>query len=150
MLKGCPDDGPAMDVDAGGRLHVVWPTVVTDQGAGQKVLFYASSVDGRAFTVRTRLPVEGQANHPQIAIARDGTLMLAWDEVQGSERRIVVARSEGDGSSAGPVFRRDRSAGDHVGVYPAIALTPTTSIVAWTSGAPAESSIRVLLMRAVH
>jgi hypothetical protein len=144
MLQGCPDDGPAMDVDPGGGIHIVWPTVVTDQGAGQKVLFYASSVDGRTFTPRIRLPVEGQANHPQIAIARDGTLMLAWDEVQGSERRIVVARAQGDGLPAEPVFRRDRSAGDHVGVYPAIALTPTTSIVAWTGGAPAESSIRVL------
>ena len=150
MLQGCPDDGPAMDVDRGGRIHIVWPTVVTDQGAGQKVLFYASSVDGRRFTPRTRLPVEGQANHPQIAIARDGTLMLAWDEVQGSQRRIVVARSAGDEASAVPAFRRDRSADEAVGVYPAIALTPTTSIVAWTSGAPAESSIRVLRLRAVH
>jgi hypothetical protein len=51
---------------------------------------------------------------------------------------------------AAPVFRRDRSAADQIGVYPAIALTPTTSIVAWTSGAPAESSIRVRQMRAVH
>jgi hypothetical protein len=139
-----------MAVDAGGGLHIVWPTVVTDQGAGQKVLFYASSVDGRAFTARTRLPVEGQANHPQMAIARDGTLMLAWDEVHGSQRRIVVARSEGDGLPAAPAFRRDPSMSDQVGVYPAIALTPTTTIVAWTSGAPAESSIRVLRMRAVH
>jgi hypothetical protein len=124
--------------------------VVTDQGVGQKVLIYAASADGRTFTSRTRLPVEGQANHPQIAIARDGTLMLAWDEVNGSARRIVIARSEGDGMSAAPGFRRDRSAGDQVGVYPAIALTPTTSIVAWTSGAPAESSIRVLRTRVVH
>jgi hypothetical protein len=150
MLQGCPDDGPAMDVDGGGRVHIVWPTVVTDQGAGEKVLFYASSVDGRRFTARTRLPVEGQANHPQIAIARDGTLILAWDEVQGARRRIVVARSEGDEVSVAPVFRRDRSAGQYVGIYPAIALTPTTSIVAWTSGAPADSSIHVRRMRAVH
>ena len=150
MLQGCPDDGPAMDVDRGGRIHVVWPTVVADQGAGQKVLFYAASDDGRTFTPRARLPVTGQANHPQIAVARDGTLLLAWDEVSGSTRRIVIARSAGDGLAAAPGFRRDQSAADQVGVYPAIALTPTTSIVAWTSGAPAESSIRVRQMRAVH
>jgi hypothetical protein len=150
MLEGCPDDGPAMAVDRDGRIHIVWPTVVTDQAAGQKVLFYAASDDGRTFTARTRLPVEGQANHPQIAIARDGTLMLTWDEVNGSERRIVIASSGAAGLPAAPVFRRDRSAGDQVGVYPAMALTPTTTIVAWTSGAPAESSIRVRRMRAVH
>ena len=151
MLQGCPDDGPAMDVDGSGRVHVVWPTVVTNsEGAGQKVLFHASSADGGTFTARTRLPVEGQANHPQIAVARDGTLVLAWDEVHGTERRIVVATSSDAGLSAVPVFRRDQSTGDQSGVYPAIALTPTHSIVAWTSGAPAESTIRVLRLPAVH
>lgn len=147
MLQGCPDDGPAMDVDQGRLVHIVWPTVVTDQGAPQKVLFHASSADGRTFTSRTRLPVEGQANHPQIAAARDGTLLLAWDEVQDARRRIVVARA---GPGSPPVFRRDESIGDRTGVYPAIALTPTTAIVAWTSGAPAESTIEVLRMRADH
>jgi len=131
-------------------MHVVWPTVVTNDGAGQKVLFHASSADGRTFTARTRVPVEGQANHPQIAVARDGTLVLAWDEVHGTERRIVVATSSDAGLSAVPVFRRDQSTGDQSGVYPAIALTPTHSIVAWTSGAPAESTIRVLRLAAVH
>lgn len=150
MLQGCPDDGPAMDVDGSGRVHVVWPTVVENDGAGQKVLFHASSADGRTFTARTRLPVEGQANHPQIAVARDGTLVLAWDEVHGAERRIVVATSSDAGLSAVPAFRRDQSTGDQSGVYPAIALTPTHSIVAWTSGAPAESTIRVLRLPAVH
>jgi hypothetical protein len=149
MLQGCPDDGPAMDIERSGRVHIVWPTVVADSGEPQKVLFHASSVDGRTFTPRTRLPVEGQANHPQIAVARDGTLLLAWDEVQNAVRRIVVARADSDGSSLLPEFRRDRSIGDRTGVYPAIALTPTTSIVAWTSGA-AQSTIDVLRMRAVH
>jgi hypothetical protein len=139
-----------MAIDHGGRVHVVWPTVVTEQGTPQKVLFHASSTDGRTFTGRTRLPVEGQANHPQVAVARDGTLLLAWDEVQDARRRIVVARADPGGNAAPPVFRRDGSIGDRIGVYPAIALTPTTAIVAWTSGAPAASTIGVLRRRAVH
>ena len=151
MLQGCPDDGPAMDVDHRGRVHIVWPTVVTEQGAPQKVLFHASSTDdGGTFTSRTRLPVDGQANHPQIAVARDGTLLLAWDEVQDARRRVVVARADPVDHAAPPVFRRDGSIGDRSGVYPAIALTPTTSIVAWTSGAPADSTIEVLRAPAVH
>jgi hypothetical protein len=149
MLQGCPDDGPAMGTDADGRVHVVWPTVVTEQGAPQKVLFHAASLDGRTFTARTRLPVEGQANHPQIGVARDGTLLLAWDEVHGGSRRIVVARGTG-GSPAPPVFRRDQSLGDRAGVYPAIALTPTTAIVAWTTGSPADSTIDVLRVPVVR
>jgi hypothetical protein len=150
MLQGCPDDGPAMAVEDNGRVHVVWPTVVTEQGAPQKVLFYASAADGRTFSARTPLPVEGQANHPQIAVARDGTLLLAWDEVHGGDRRIALARSNAGGNPAPPVFRRDRSAGDRIGVYPAIALTPTTSIAAWTSGSPAASTIAVLRTPALH
>ena len=115
MLQGCPDDGPAMGAEERGRVHIVWPTVVTDQGTPQKVLFHASSVDGRTFTARTRLPVEGQANHPQIAVARDGMLLLAWDEVHGGERRIVVARGRqgwrefgAAGFPARPIGRRSR------------------------------------------
>jgi hypothetical protein len=152
MLQGCPDDGPAMGAEERGRVHIVWPTVVTDQGTPQKVLFHAASVDGRTFTARTRLPVEGQANHPQIAVARDGMLLLAWDEVHEGERRVVVARgtARGDGGDSTPVFQRDQSLGDPAGVYPAIALTPTTAIVAWTSGSPADSTIAVLRMPAVR
>ena len=150
MLQGCPDDGPAMDVDGSGRVHVVWPTVVTNESAGQKVLFHASSADGRTFTARTRVPVEGQANHPQITVARDGTLVLAWDEVHGTERRIVVATSSDAGIVGSTGFPARSIHRRSVGVYPAIALTPTHSIVAWTSGAPAESTIRVLRLPAVH
>jgi hypothetical protein len=77
-------------------------------------------------------------------------LLRAWDYVDGAGGRIVVARADAAGNPSSRVFRRDRSAGDRAGVYPAIALTPTTSIVAWTSGAPAASTIEVLRMRAVH
>ena len=40
----------------------------------------------------TPLPVEGQAHHPQLAAAHDGTLVIAWDEVLEGRRRIVTAR----------------------------------------------------------
>ena len=30
VLEGCPDDGPAIAVDAKNRVHIVWPTLVTD------------------------------------------------------------------------------------------------------------------------
>ena len=31
VLEGCPDDGPAMAVDAKGRVHIVWPTLITEK-----------------------------------------------------------------------------------------------------------------------
>src|SRR5262249_7114125 len=30
VLEGCPDDGPAIAVDAAGRVHIVWPTLITE------------------------------------------------------------------------------------------------------------------------
>jgi hypothetical protein len=50
-LEGCPDDGPAMAVDAANTVHLVWPTLVTDGPQGQPSIgiFYATSAEGGAF-----------------------------------------------------------------------------------------------------
>src|SRR5262245_26850313 len=82
MLEGCPDDGPAMVVDAANRIHIVWPTLVTDTAGGDPTiaLFYASSIDGKTFTARERIPTEGMPHHPTLAIGGDGSLVAAWDE----------------------------------------------------------------------
>jgi hypothetical protein len=83
-------------VDAAGATHIVWPTLVkpaTPYGEPRLALFYATSRDGVSFSPRTALPTEGAAHHPQIAAARDGSLALAWDEVEGGGRHAVVARA---------------------------------------------------------
>ena len=63
QLDGCPEDGPAIAVDAKGRTHMVWPTLASEQGAPAFELFYAMSVDdlasrergeGQTFTARER------------------------------------------------------------------------------------------------
>lgn len=54
VLEGCPDDGPAMAVDAKNRIHIVWPTLITEAGEQTIALFYATSADGRRFTPRKR------------------------------------------------------------------------------------------------
>lgn len=141
MLEGCPDDGPAMAVDSGGRVHVVWPAVVTERATPTKVLFHAMSTDGRVFTARQRIPTEGQANHPQLAIGADGTLRMAWDEAGGGKRAIIQGRGVLD--QTGRVsFTRTPLAGEP-GVYPMVAPTPSGALVAWTTGAPSESVIKV-------
>ena len=35
VLEGCPDDGPAMAVDAKDRVHIVWPTLITEEARGR-------------------------------------------------------------------------------------------------------------------
>ena len=71
QIDACPDDGPAMTVDAGGVLRITWPTLVTDGGA-KRVIFEATSRDGGAtFSPRTRVDAaEGGAAHPRIATGR--------------------------------------------------------------------------------
>src|SRR6185295_8943795 len=71
-LEGCPDDGPAMAVDAQGVVHVVWPTLVTEGGTQTIALFHALSGDGRRFSARQRIPSQGVPHHPQVALAGDG------------------------------------------------------------------------------
>jgi hypothetical protein len=144
MLQGCPDDGPAMAVDARGTAHIVWPTVVTEGDATRKVLFHAATSDGRSFSARAPLPVEGQAHHPQLAVAHDGTLVAAWDEVLDGRRRIVTARGRSE-AHGGLRFERDAHVVDG-GVYPATAVTTATVVVAWTAGPPDASTIQVRRM----
>jgi hypothetical protein len=142
-LNGCPDDGPAMAVDARGTVHVAWPTLVGDAPDGKPSIgvFYARSVDGRAFGPRVRLPTEGVPHHPQIARS-GGALYLAWDELTGASRQVVVAERPASEAPDAPFVRTVLGAGAP-GVYPSIIAAGRGVIVAWTSSIPDGAVIRV-------
>ena len=146
-LDGCPDDGPAMALDASGGVHLAWPTLVTD-GADDKPsigIFYAHSPDGRVFGERRRLPAEGVPHHPQIA--RSGSdLYVAWDESKGGSRQVVVARSVGRSPSAS--FARTVISAGVPGVYPSMVATDHGVVVAWTSTVPSAPVVRVVRLPA--
>ena len=88
QINGCPDDGPAIAVDAGGTVHVVWPTVLTAGAQPEGALFYASTRDGRQFTPRLRIPTLGspRPQHPQIVVGPTGRIVIAWDETVSGQR----------------------------------------------------------------
>jgi hypothetical protein len=140
VLEGCPDDGPAMAVDARNRIHIVWPTLIAEQNAETIALFYATSADGKRFTPRQRIPTEGMPHHPQIAIGADGALAIAWDEGANGKRRAALVRTTVDAVTGGALART--VVGD-AAVYPVIAASGGATIVAWTSGASSASVIRV-------
>lgn len=142
MLEGCPDDGPAMKVDAAGRIHITWPAVVSEKGTQTKAIFYAMSTDGKAFQPRVRIPTEGQANHPQLVLGANGALRLAWDEAASGSRRIVTGAGQIDASGK-VAFTRTALEGE-VGVYPVLAATSAGTVVAWTTGAPDASTIKLV------
>jgi len=141
-LDGCPDDGPAMAVDARKRVHIVWPTLATDaKGAPAIGLFYARSDDGRTFTPRERVPTAGIAHHPQIAVDGGGAVALAWDELAEGGRRVMFARGiPGKGALQ---FRREPAADLPAGVYPSLSATNRGLLEAWTAGAGTDSTIQV-------
>jgi hypothetical protein len=143
VLDGCPENGPAVAIDQTNAIHVVWPTLVPPSADAEETLalFYAMSKDGHHFTKRQRIPTEGVARHPQLAIGPGGTITVAWDEQLRSMRRIVVARGISDGINDVRFVRQ--SVSDEPGRYPAVASLADGAIVAWTSGATADSVLRV-------
>jgi hypothetical protein len=145
QIDGCPDDGPAMVVEGGGAVHVVWPTVIARNGALEGALFHASTRDGRTFSRRTRVPTAGsiKPSHPQLAIAGGGRLIVAWDEVVDG-RRTVFARSLVSSKAGTIEFGPSESLSrDRPGAYPALAATAHGVLAVWTDGGSGESTIAV-------
>jgi hypothetical protein len=142
-LEGCPDDGPAMAVDARNGIHIVWPTLATDAASAPTIaLFYATSSDGRRFTPRERIPTEGLPHHPQMAIAADGTVNVAWDELAKGTRRAALAHL-GTDAAGRPRFNRSIVSEGDSALYPVVAAAEGATFVAWTSKGAGDSVIRL-------
>jgi hypothetical protein len=143
-LDGCPENGPAIAVDAARRIHLVWPTLVpgaTPASEPTLGLFYATSPDGRTFTSRQRIPTAGVPRHPQITIGSRGDVVVTWDEQTRSGRRVALAR--GTTQPGGTVqFLRQTIGNGEPGVYPVAATARDGIILAWTSGRGAQTVIR--------
>jgi hypothetical protein len=116
---------------------------MTDAAAEPTIaLFYAVSSDGRRFTPRERIPTEGMPHHPQMAIAADGTLIVAWDELTKGTRRAALALVSTDAAGRASFSRRIVSDGDSA-IYPVVASVEGTTLVAWTSKGAGDSVIRL-------
>jgi len=144
-INGCPDDGPALAVDAGDRVHAVWPTVIPgDQPIG--ALFYASkAATAPAFGARQRVTTLGapKPSHPQVAVDGTGRVFVAWDEILGGVRTAGYADGPGPGDGALRLGAPVRLAAAGPTQYPALAPLARGAVVAWVSGAQPSSVIRV-------
>lgn len=140
-INGCPDDGPAMAVDAKGVVHLVWPTV---SGGTEGALLYATSRDGKSFTAPVRVPTMGspKPSHPQIAIDGQGRIVVAWDEVRGGVRGAAFSRMTASGT-----FSPAQSFGANgPSSYPVLTASSKGLVAVWTAGPPAQSTITVRVM----
>jgi hypothetical protein len=155
-LEGCPDDGPALFVDAANTLHVVWPTSVDGSGGtARKGLFYAYSLDGgHTFSPRERVDEADSkttAAHPQIA-GTDGRVFVVWDqlaEVDSASKHVVFVRDITNGAAAGakPVWTTSGEpaivASTGSAIYPMVAFVPGAELIVWTDPQPGASLIRM-------
>jgi hypothetical protein len=140
QLEGCPDDGPALAVDARRTVHIVWPTV-TAAPEPHKAIFYASTIDGRAFAPRVRVsPLGHNTAHPQIALDGAGMVWALWDEIVSARRRVFVAARQEDGAFEAP---RALSGDAASASYPVAAAADGALVAAWVAGEPSVSRIEV-------
>ena len=142
QIAGCPEDGPALAIDADRRAHVVWPTLVRENGREVMALFHAVTTNGEVFSGRTRLPAGDSAFHPQAVVTGTGELVSAWDEGSAGTRRIRLAhgRIDGTGSVRFAAIDDLNATGDH----PALAIVPDGVVVAWASRSGPASEIQLI------
>ena len=141
-FDGCPENGPALAVSADGHVHVAWPTPPDGKTGTPLALFYAMSVVGRTFAPRVRVPTKGPANHAQLTVGANGTLVLAWDELGTGGRTVKVAR--GQPAADGKVkFDELRLSDAGSAMYPSVAATTGGVVVAWTRIDGSTSTIAV-------
>jgi len=142
-LDGCPENGPAVAVDAGHRVHVVWPAPPDGKNETPLGLFYASSADAKTFAARAPLPAHGPAAHGQIVIDGSGSPVIAWDETIDGSRRIALARVRANtkGAPSFTALASPDAAGDRG--WPVLAAAGKGAVVAWVAGSGVGNAIRV-------
>lgn len=138
---GCPHSGPAIALDRRGYLHVTWFTL--GRTPGEAGVYYTLSKDsGRSFAPRTLVHANTapEVLHTTLAVAPDGTVYLAWDNLDEASRAQIFVRSLApDGAKWSPVQQISRAREN--ARRPAVALSDDALRVAWTESLGEISSI---------
>ena len=143
-IDGCPENGPAIAVDQ--RIHVVWATPPDGKSDTPLGVFYAGSDDGARFDPRVPMPTSGPASHAQIVSEGNGSVVVAWDEISGTERRVALARLETKGGGEPAITRLWKDA-SVAGGWPVLARAGGTTLVAWVSKSGTSSEVVVAPLR---
>ena len=134
-IDACPDDGPAMAVDAGGTVHLVWPTVLGGNNP-QGAIFYASTTDGQHFTPKQRVATLGGAkpSHPQIVVDGQRRVFVAWDEHTGGKQTAALREVRADAKGAATFGSIVTLSSGGSGIYPALAAGDRRVLAVWATG----------------
>lgn len=119
VFDACPHAGPSIQVDANGRLHVLWWT----GKEGSAGAWYANSDDrGATFGAPTALGVDqfSRPAHVQLAVGGDGLVVAVWDDGTLESPQVVMRYSTDGGASFGAPQRL--SEGTVASTFPVFAL----------------------------
>lgn len=135
-IDACPDDGPAMAVDASGAVHLAWPTVVGGDNPRGAIFYSTMPRDGQPFTKRQQVGTLGgpKPSHPQIVVDSRRRVFVAWDELANGRQTAAVreVRAEATGATSfGPIVTLSSS---ESGSYPALAAAGNRVLAAWATG----------------
>ena len=132
QVPSCPHSGPTIGRDARGYLHVTWFTL--GRSLNEAGLYYAVSKDGgRSFAPRQLIHANTAAEilHTTMAVAEDGRVYFAWDNLDGASKSQIFVRSLApDGKTWSPVQQISQAKGN--ANRPALALSDHQLQVAWT------------------
>ena len=81
-LDGCPENGPAIAVDARNTVHLAWPTLISGSNPeGALGLFYATSWTAGSSRRARPFRRPGTLRHVHRRATRDGSPVLVWTKV---------------------------------------------------------------------
>jgi hypothetical protein len=131
-VEECPHSGPTIGQDGRGHLHITWFTLGrSPEEAG--VYYTVSANGGRSFAPpRLVHRLTGPAIlHTTLAVAPDGTVWFAWDNLDAANKsQVFVRQLAPDGQGWGPV--QQLSHAKENAVRPALAVSAAGVAVAWT------------------
>ncbi|HEY7531525.1 MAG TPA: sialidase family protein, partial [Nitrospiraceae bacterium] len=128
VFNGCPHRPASIGTDRHGRLYVVWYTEGSDE---TPAIYLAYSDDrGASFSAKQKLNVSKGTfpDHPQMAVDREGRLVIVWEEQSPVRREVVVSVS----LDRGQTFSAPQKINDKKGQAPSISITANgLAAIAW-------------------
>lgn len=142
QVEVCPHAGPALQVDASGRLHAIWWT----GKEGSAGVWYAHSDDGaQQFSAARPLGVARYSRpaHVQLALAESGggeheRVIAVWDDGTTITPQIVMRISSDGGRRFGTAQPISNSAA--AATFPVVGVTGARISVLWAQQSAVEHS----------
>lgn len=132
------DSGSVRIAVEGEEVSVVWSERV---GSNWEIFFIRSSDGGQAFSKPLNLSNSpGDSGFPHV-VMKGGTVVVAWvDDTPGNDE-IFVSRSVNKGASFSPPVNISNNPGNSV--FPHLAFSDSTVVVAWSDLTPGNEEVFV-------